>query len=154
MISKKKKKKKKLFEKVKTVSKNENLARWDARNEKFERWSNMEYAPSSLSTSFCNFCTDLSANSARASACRNSKNEWVPALLTLSRDLSSILKFLQGQLKLSCVNDNKFTVYYAYVCYVAFEQSKCQECNNNRVFLLKHWVFYIFFFISSVMYLF
>jgi len=27
--------------------------------------------PSSLSTSFCNFCTDLSANSARASAWQN-----------------------------------------------------------------------------------
>jgi len=29
------------------------------------------YAPSSLSTSFWSFCTDLSANSARASACAN-----------------------------------------------------------------------------------
>ncbi|KAL0131321.1 hypothetical protein PUN28_002688 [Cardiocondyla obscurior] len=29
------------------------------------------YAPSSLSTSFWSFCTDLSANSARASACKN-----------------------------------------------------------------------------------
>lgn len=31
--------------------------------------NNWEYAPSSLSTSFWSFCTDLSANSARASAC-------------------------------------------------------------------------------------
>lgn len=42
--------------------------------DKNEKWWASFYVPSSLSTSFWSFCTDRSANSARASACGNWKN--------------------------------------------------------------------------------
>lgn len=79
-----------------------------------------EYAPSSLSTSFCNFCTDLSANSARASACDNKKNRLVIRVMSLSRDLSSILKFLRVYLQ-NCTSVHALLAiiyketYYAYI---------------------------------------
>lgn len=78
--------------------------------------------PSSLSTSFCNFCTDLSANSARASA-------WWNKYIVKNHHFITSLSITERSIKI-----HKPLFHHIFLCYefTPPNNSYCQiPCNNE-----------------------